>query len=109
MDRDVLYGLVGSTIFLTLLGAFYLSPSKARVADTAVADVQAEAPLQPGATRQYSPEDVRFKFEQKAKKTKRRNANPVAEESSPVPESTENEAPPIDDGGDETAEEPPLD
>lgn len=109
MDRDVLYGLVGSTIFLTLLGAFYLSPSKARVADTAVAEVQAEAPLQPGTTRHYSPEDVRFKFEQKAKKKGKRVANPVADEPSPTPVDSENEAPPIDDGGDETAEEPPLD
>ena len=108
MDRDVLYGLVGSTIFLTLLGAFYLTPSRAHVASSTIAEAPVEAPLEPGTPRQYSPEDVRYKFEQKAKKLGKRRANPVVEESSPTPESSENEAPPIDDGGDDTAEEPPI-
>jgi hypothetical protein len=108
MDRDIIYGLAFSTIALTLIGGWYLGSSKPRIADTAVAEVQADGPLQPGATREYSPEDVRFKFEQKAKKQGKRVVNPVAEEPSPEPVSTDNEAPPIDDGGDETAEEPPL-
>jgi hypothetical protein len=34
--------------------------------------------------------------------------NPVADDPSPTPVDSENEAPPIDDGGDETAEEPPI-
>jgi hypothetical protein len=110
MDRDILYGLVGSTLFLTLVGAFYLAPSKGRLAQTtAVAEAPSEMALEPGTPRQYSPEDVRFKFEQKAKKQGKRVVNPVADEPSPVPQNTDHEAPPIDDGGDETAEEPPLD
>lgn len=110
MDKDILYPLVGSILFLTVIGGFYLAPSKPRIGDaTAVAEVQpADAPLEQSARRQYSPEDVRYKFEQKAKKQGKRVANPVVDDAPPVPVDTENEAPPIDDGGDETAEEPPL-
>ena len=110
MDRDVLYGLVGSILFLTVVGAFYLSPSKGRLTETmAVAGAPADMALEPGTSRQYSPEDVRYKFNQKAKKRGKRVVNPVADAPSPVPENTDHEAPPIDDGGDETAEAPPLD
>jgi hypothetical protein len=110
MDRDIVYGLAISTIFLTLIGGWYLTPSKPRAAGTAVAEVQSEgdAALEPGASR-YTPEDVRYKFEQRAKKQgKRKPANPVVEDAAPTPVDSENEAPPIDDGGDETAEEPPI-
>jgi len=108
MDRDIVYGIAFSTIALTLIGGWYLSPSKPRLADTAVSDATTEAALEPDAQRQYSPEDVRFKFEQKAKKQGKRVVNPVPDEPAPEPQSTENEAPPIDDGGDEPAEEPPI-
>ena len=108
MDRQMLTYVAVTIIFLTLIGGWYLSPSKPRLGATAVSEESTEAAVEPAETRRYSPEDVRFKFAQKAKKQGKRGANPAPEEPSPAPESSENEAPPIDDGGDESAEAPPI-
>lgn len=107
MDRDTIIAIAITTVVLTLIGGFYLSPSKRVVADPAGVELTADAtPAEP----RFSPEDVRHKFEQKAaKEGRRRPAEPVSDVSSPEPESSENEAPPNDESaGDESAEEPPI-
>lgn len=107
MDRDTIIAIAITTVVLTLIGGLYLSPSKRVVAGPAGAELTADAtPAQP----QFTPEDVRYKFEQKAaKEGRRRPAEPVSDVISPEPESSENEAPPNDESsGDESAEEPPI-
>ena len=107
MDRDTVIAIAITTVVLTLIGGLYLSPSKSVVAEPVGTERTADAtPSKP----HFSPEDVRYKFEQKAAKEGRRKpANPVADVSSPEPESSEHEAPPNDESaGDESAEEPDI-
>ncbi len=108
MDRETAITVAITTIVLTLIGSWYLGGSSPSAAPDATAQAQ------------YSPEDVRYKFQQKeeayAKKHKGRKPPSAAAESvaDEPAETSENEAPTNDetaDGGgvnDESAEAPPI-
>ena len=105
MDRDTAITVAITTIVLTLIGGWYLSPSASpQPAEGATAHAE------------FSSDDVRYKYQQDEEKwaKKHKGQKPPAFESSggsdTNPETSENEAPPIDDSSSDggTNEEPPI-
>jgi|CXWL01.1.fsa_nt_gi hypothetical protein len=105
MDRETAIIVAATTIVLTLIGSWYLSP---------------RTPAATGATStqaQFSAEDVRYKFqlEEEKRAKKRKGAKPPAPSGPEAPsQASENEAPTNDESagdesvGDESAEAPPI-
>lgn len=106
MDRETAITVAITTIVLTLIGSWYLGGSSAPAATEATTHAQ------------YSPDDVRYKFQQKeeayAKKHKGKKPPQSESPSDTSSETSENEAPTndetVDSGGvnDESAEAPPI-
>lgn len=103
MDRETAITVAITTIVLTLIGSWYLGGSSAPAATEATTHAQ------------YSPDDVRYKFQQKeeayAKKHKGKKppTSTTDDSSDTSSETSENEAPTIDHGeNDESAEAPPI-
>lgn len=101
MERDVAIALALSTTVLTLIGGLYLAPGKPAAPGEQIAERVT-----------FSPDDVRYKYQVEAQKAAKRNKgkkpSPPVEDAQPMPEPSENEAPPVDESADESAEAPPI-
>jgi hypothetical protein len=94
MDRNTAILIAATTIMLTLIGGLYFAPAPAGRTITEPT---------------FDTSDIRYKLQQDEIKARKKNKGRKPPPPDSEPEFTsDNEAPPIDETVDDTAEEPPI-